>query len=503
MAVTEELGLRIVTEGLNKFMADMKGAESAVSGAATGMSKAGGIAEKAGAAFQTVGKVAFGAIVAGGALAVGAIGGVAASIIDLTLKAAPLEGIGASFDVMAAKFGVSLDTMRTASGGAVSDFELMRMANVALTGAGEDFGKEFGEKLPDLLEFARASARATGQDVGFLFNSLVTGIKRGSPLLIDNTGLVLKEGEANEAMAKSLGKTVEELTAEEKQIALLNATVDAGNAMVEQYGSAQDSAAMQIASFKTSIQNAKDEIGIAFLPVLQMVMEPLKELANAVIPVVVDAIQNFATHFGTLVSMLQEGIAPMDAIGFFLVRMGVPPETVQSIKDFAAGIQEFIAQAIVAIEPIAKWISENVKLQDVLIVLGAAIASVIIPAIAGFIAAVAPVVAVVIGAIAIVAALRAAWESDFMGIQTITTSIFENIKGYITTALGALQAFWQEHGTAIMAIATTAWEGIKNIVTTVSDAIIAAWGAYTTTAQTLTETAWDAIKSAIDAALVV
>ena len=84
-----------------------------------------------------------------------------------------------------------------------------------------------GKGLAGLMDIARAQARATGQDVNYLFDSLVMGVKRGTPLLIDNTGLVLKVSDANERFARSLGKTVGALTAE-KQIALLNATLEAG-----------------------------------------------------------------------------------------------------------------------------------------------------------------------------------------------------------------------------------------------------------------------------------
>ena len=35
----------------------------------------------------------------------------------------------------------------------------------------------------------QASAAATGQDVGFMLDSLVKGIGRGSPMILDNLGL--------------------------------------------------------------------------------------------------------------------------------------------------------------------------------------------------------------------------------------------------------------------------------------------------------------------------
>jgi len=237
----------------------------------------------------------------GGGLAGGAAAGVTAlgvAIGGLAIDAAPLPGITQSFENMTEAVGTASDVlltdMREASVGMVRDAELMRQANVALTGAGEELGQEFGENLPRLLEIARASARATGQDAGFMFESLVSGIKRTSPMLIDNTGLQLKLGEANAALAESLGKSVEELTAEESQIALLNATVEAGQGLIASVGLEGVTAAEQLAQMRATVGNLKDQIGTAFLPVLQDILVPLNELAQEYGPEVVVWAEGFA-----------------------------------------------------------------------------------------------------------------------------------------------------------------------------------------------------------------
>jgi hypothetical protein len=171
-------------------------------------------------------------------VAVIGIGALVAGLIALGNRGAPLIGLGESFDRLTASVGLSSEALlvdlRKAANGTVSDFDLIRRANLALVGSTGEFGKQFGQKLPQVLAAARAAARATGQDVDFLFNSLVSGIKRASPRLIDNTGIVLKLSEANETLAKQLGKSVDQLTLEEKQIAVLNATVVAGQALVDQ-----------------------------------------------------------------------------------------------------------------------------------------------------------------------------------------------------------------------------------------------------------------------------
>ena len=229
---------------------------------------------------KTVAKAGLAVMATAAAGATAAVVGVGAALGKLAIAAAPLEGIGIAFDKMAARVGLSLGDLRQAAAGTISDFELMRKANIALTGAGDDLASAFGRDLPKLLEVARAAARATGQDVDFLFQSLVSGVKRSSPMLIDNTGLVLKMGEANQELADSLGIAVNDLSAEQKQIALLNATVEAGKRMISEFGGGQVTAAEQIAQFKSQIQNTKDSIGLAFLPALQALLTPMQDIAT-------------------------------------------------------------------------------------------------------------------------------------------------------------------------------------------------------------------------------
>lgn len=201
-------------------------------------------------------------------------------VVGLAMDAAPLEGIGQAFQSMASTYDVSLKDMQAATAGTVSDFELMRQANIALTGASEELGMAMGERLPDLLIGARAAARSTGRDVEYLFDSLVNGVKRSSPRLIDNTGIVIELGEANKQLADDLGITVEELTNEQKTLATLNATADAGLGLAEQVGLQHLTAAERVQQTTTAFKNATDQIGLAFNPVVKTATMGLTELIN-------------------------------------------------------------------------------------------------------------------------------------------------------------------------------------------------------------------------------
>jgi len=109
-----------------------------------------------------------------------------------------------------------LDAMRDASRGAISDLTLMRSASRAAF-----FGVPI-ERVPDLLKTARTAAIATGQEFSFMLESLVLGLGRQSPMILDNLGLTVKLGTATQRYADKIGKASGALTDQERKLALLD-----------------------------------------------------------------------------------------------------------------------------------------------------------------------------------------------------------------------------------------------------------------------------------------
>lgn len=300
-----------------------------------------------------------------GLAAAGAAVGAAALVagfVALASRGAPLIGLAQSFDNLSASVGATSTTLlkdlRAASAGTISDFDLIRRANLALVGSTGEFGKQFGEQLPKILESARAAAKATGQDVDFLFNSLVTGIKRGSPLLIDNTGIVLKVSEANQTLADSLGKTVEQLTAEEKQMAILNATVTAGQNLIDSLGDSQETNAEKIARANATITNTLDSVSIALQPAFgtlldigQSILGTFQQIAEALAPIL-GAISSLVTGaLSTVFSVVQSIFQPiLNAILSFAPYISIAFQVVvdvfnavsQVIQNVVGGIVRFL-----------------------------------------------------------------------------------------------------------------------------------------------------------------
>lgn len=109
------------------------------------------------------------------------VGMVAEFVKDLAKISGEAEGVGRAF----AKIGsvADLQGLRNSVQGTVSDLELMKRAVTA-----SNFGIPVKE-LGVLLEYAGKVAQDTGQDVDYLVNSIVTGIGRKSPLILDNLGI--------------------------------------------------------------------------------------------------------------------------------------------------------------------------------------------------------------------------------------------------------------------------------------------------------------------------
>jgi hypothetical protein len=197
------------------------------------------------------------------ALAAGTVGAAlftAKKAFDLAKEGAQLNQLESSFDSLNKRVFKTpnlLNDMRKAVNGTVDDMTLMAGVMTLTAGATDEAARRFAKASPELLEIAKAANKLnpTLGDTAFLYQSLSTGIKRSSPLILDNLGLTVKIGEANQRYAESLGKTVEELTGAEKQQALLNEVLRAGDILMAQAGDSADSLADAYAQAEVASKN--------------------------------------------------------------------------------------------------------------------------------------------------------------------------------------------------------------------------------------------------------
>ena len=206
-----------------------------------------------------------------------------AAVASLAFRGAGFKGIIDGFR----QTGVELNVLREATKGTINDLDLMRITNVALAGAGELVREEFGEKLPQLMIIAQDQALKIGKDIAEVVESLTEGVKKNSVELIDNTGLVIKSGEAKEKYAKEIGKATDALSAEESQIAILNAVLVAGRKSLDSFAEGQETATQKIDRLKTSAINAFNAISTALQPSFEGILDFLNGIVTPLSNVVV------------------------------------------------------------------------------------------------------------------------------------------------------------------------------------------------------------------------
>ena len=241
--------------------------------------------------------------------------------IEFGKEGATIAQTEASFNGLMTSMGVApdiLQQMRDATLGTVDDMTLMSSTMTLLAGTSEKLGSAMVDNAPRLLEIAKAANKLNPSlgDTAFLYNSLATGIKRSSPLILDNLGLVVKVGDANEVMAAKLNKSVEALTAEEKSMALLEAALVAGDRMIEQVGGSVEAMGDKFAEAQTNLKNTSDELKVRLLPAVAAATEELARfliVAGGDLPAelakMIDANKNAGKSFGQLAEEAREAKA--------------------------------------------------------------------------------------------------------------------------------------------------------------------------------------------------
>ena len=200
--------------------------------------------------------------------------GTLSDTIDKSIELAEsADGVAHAFE----KIGTAdyLQELRTATKNTVSDIELMKAAVKA---------KDFRIPLEDLgkyLSFAQLKAQQTGQSLDYMVDSIVTGLGRKSPMILDNLGLSAAEISEKTKETGDFMKGVAKIV--EKNLA------QAG----ETYISAADRATQRT----VDLQNAQLALGKALVPI----KEEFSDIYGQIQIGAIKAIKYLVDHRETLV----------------------------------------------------------------------------------------------------------------------------------------------------------------------------------------------------------
>ncbi len=417
----EPLGIAAVAAGVPGFVRDMGKMDK-------GIQKVGKSATEVGTDFANLGKnvLKFGALISGAAL--GAMTAVGAGIVKLAVDAAPLEGITESFNNLseAAETNgpVMLAALQKGAAGLATNRDLMTSFNKAAALVGNDFAVQ----LPDAMQFLGRVAQATGQDLGFLLDSLVVGVGRLSPMILDNLGIQVALSDATAKAAEMFGVQESELTKTQQQAGLMAVVMEKLEVSTAALPDVAGSASQAFGQFGIMLQNFKDEVGLALIPTFKNLAGAIAPLLEELLPRLVsifqervipilDGVVNGLLEF---ISDMKAGLAPIDSMGRALSNF-LP-------RDLAARIANFTEGVIEDFQKMADFVVEN---KDIIISaikgIGLALAGAAIFAILLKVLSILGLIASPIGLIVLaVSALKLAWDTNFLGIRDTLTEFWEN-----------------------------------------------------------------------------
>jgi len=307
------------------------------------------------------------------------------AISDMVMDAAKVNDARLAFQGL----GGDIEALRKGTLGMVADSELMLTYNEAAMLV----GKTFADELPSAMGYLGKVAAATGQDMGFMMDSLTKGVGRLSPMILDNLGIQVSLADANQEYAATLGKTVGELTKGEQQTALMNQVMEKLAKNTADMPDIQDSLTTSMARVKASFANVKDTIGQALLPVMADLGKQFADFIQDHGPQIKEAIQKFS-------EFITDKLIPAIKTLYEWIRDKLMP--------VLQGIWGFIKDNM---EPILAGLA--VVLLAVVVPAFIAWAAAAISAAAATILAIAPVAIPILAIAAVIALLVAAWKKGW------------------------------------------------------------------------------------------
>lgn len=193
-------------------------------------------------------------------MAVGAVAvGVALKAVEFARLAGEAEKAEKAFATVFESMGLNAEAefqkIKDASKGLISETEIRKSVVVA-----QSLGVPL-ENMAELMELARVKGAQMGIDTQKAFDLLAKGIASGSTKAIKSLDLTVDLTKANSDYAESIGKSVKDLSKQEKQMALTNAVLKEGEDAVRDLGEAQLQADQEMQKLVAQTEDLKASLG--------------------------------------------------------------------------------------------------------------------------------------------------------------------------------------------------------------------------------------------------
>lgn len=169
-----------------------------------------------------VGKLASSLLKLGGGILVllglsGILQDLRTNLEEVLTGAISFPGINAAFKAIAGEGAPAmLAALKKGSAFMVDELDLLKSYNQAYL----LIGKTIADQLPDAYLYLTKIALATGKDMGYLIDSLIRGVGRLSPRVLDNLDIQVSLAEVVAYATVEFGKQAEQLSVNEKQSAM-------------------------------------------------------------------------------------------------------------------------------------------------------------------------------------------------------------------------------------------------------------------------------------------
>lgn len=199
----------------------------------------------------------------------------ATAAFEALRKAAQVDMIRQSIESLGVTTGQNIlgtsKAIQELSGFALSSGEAMKAASLGFS-AGFD-----ASQLKTLTKVAKGASIALGRDLSDSYDRLIRGAAKLEPEILDELGIIVRIRDATEAYARSVGKTVDELSTYERQQGFINAINEQG---IKKFGALAESLeASPYDKFLASLSNASNAL-IKFLSESAKIPEFLNYLSE-------------------------------------------------------------------------------------------------------------------------------------------------------------------------------------------------------------------------------
>lgn len=269
---------------------------------------------------------------------------------------AALINVERSFQRIAGASGANADAMladmQRVTQGVMSQTELMRSYNQAVMLLGPEIAARYGE----MAMMAQAASAAGMGNYQFLLDSLVRGVGRLQPLILDNLGVTADWAMVYAQAAAEMGKTAEELSMVERQTAMLNEAQRQIEETLGAMGEDSERAGLGIARLRAELTNLSDTAQKEAAPSIDRLAASIADL-TPVAAAVIGPLSQLHGWWGEFIAGGEGGVDQMRGLALTVQPLG--PATL-AVLGFSAAMEE-LGQRAVKLEPVGGLLRDIVQ----------------------------------------------------------------------------------------------------------------------------------------------